>query len=115
MNRAHAEALRTEAAFASDERNGPCRFRPNAKQYEVCPCCGGSGTVVNPSIDCRGLSHEDFCEDPDFLEDYCSGVYDIRCNVCDGNRVIDPDHEPEERGWNPWNDPESRGELLMGA
>lgn len=55
--------------------------------YEVCSTCGGRGTHVNPSIDCDGLSAEDFGEDPDFREDYFSGAYDVPCYECHGRNV----------------------------
>jgi len=55
--------------------------------YEVCGTCDGKGSHVNPSIDSHGLSREDFDDDPDFAEDYFSGVYDIACNECHGRRV----------------------------
>jgi hypothetical protein len=56
--------------------------------FEVCPTCRGKGQHVNPSIDCNGLSAEDFAEDPDFAEDYFSGRYDVSCYGCNGKRVI---------------------------
>ena len=55
--------------------------------YEVCGTCDGKGTHVNPSIDSHGLSREDFDEDPDFRENYFSGMYDVQCNECRGKRV----------------------------
>lgn len=54
----------------------------------VCPVCDGEGTTVNPNIDAHGLTREDFAEDPDFAEDYSSGVYDITCAGCNGMRVV---------------------------
>ena len=57
-------------------------------KFEVCPTCRGKGTHVNPSIDCNGLTAEDFAEDPDFAEDYFSGRYDQTCNGCGGQRVV---------------------------
>ena len=58
----------------------------------VCHLCDGTGKVVNPSIDCNGLSADGFREDPDFLEDYGSGMYDIVCPRCGGRNVIaEPD------------------------
>jgi len=57
-------------------------------QFEVCPTCRGKGTHVNPSIDCNGLTAEDFAEDPDFREEYFSGAYDQVCNQCGGERVV---------------------------
>ena len=56
-------------------------------KLEVCPVCHGRGRHVNPSIDCHGLSQDDFDEDPQFEEDYFSGVYDVTCNHCKGRRV----------------------------
>jgi hypothetical protein len=63
--------------------------------YIVCPVCEGEGTTVNPNIDCNGLSAEDFRDDPDFAEDYMSGVYDITCKACNGLRVIKPERVEE--------------------
>lgn len=56
--------------------------------FEVCPTCNGKGKHVNPSIDCNGLTAEDFAEDPDFAESYISGMYDVPCYGCDGRRVV---------------------------
>ena len=56
--------------------------------YEVCPTCDGKGSHVNPSIDCNGLTAEDFYEDPDLAEDYFNGTYDVACYECNGNRVV---------------------------
>jgi hypothetical protein len=61
-------------------------------KWVLCPVCEGDGKTVNPAIDCNGLTAEDFREDPDFAEDYWSGVYDITCRACNGHRVV-----PEER------------------
>jgi len=54
--------------------------------WEVCSVCDGKGKHVNPAIDSQGLTSEDF-EDRDFEEDYLSGVYDVPCSCCHGNRV----------------------------
>ena len=59
-----------------------------ALKYEVCPTCEGKGKHVNPSIDCDGLTAEDFAEDPDFREEYMSGRYDVTCYGCKGKRVV---------------------------
>jgi len=68
-------------------------------KFEVCSLCQGKGTHVNPSIDANGLSSEDFYDDPDFAEDYLSGVYEQTCNNCHGKRVesvVDEDRcDPE--------------------
>jgi len=58
------------------------------KQFAVCPTCDGNGTHVNPSIDSEGISAEQFYEDPDFEEAYFSGVYDVACAECGGQRVV---------------------------
>jgi hypothetical protein len=52
--------------------------------WEVCGTCEGRGSHVNPSIDCNGLSAEDFAEDPDFAEEYMSGRFDVTCYGCNG-------------------------------
>jgi len=67
-----------------------------AMKYEVCDLCEGRGTHVNPSIDCCGLTREDFDEDPDFREDYVAGVYDVPCNRCGGKRVVPVVALPED-------------------
>ncbi len=53
-------------------------------KWQICPICDGDGTYVNPNIDSHGLTAEDFHEDPDFAEDYRSGVYDVSCQTCKG-------------------------------
>lgn len=58
-------------------------------RFEVCGQCKGKGVRVNPSIDSEGLTFEDFQNDPDFEESYFSGVYDIKCDHCDGKRVTE--------------------------
>lgn len=57
-------------------------------EFEKCLTCDGRGTHVNPSVDCDGLTGEDFYEDPDFMEDYFSGHYDVTCYGCGGNNVV---------------------------
>lgn len=56
---------------------------------EVCGRCEGSGKHVNPSIDEHGISPEEFDEDPDFREAYFSGRYDVPCEECHGNNVVE--------------------------
>jgi hypothetical protein len=56
--------------------------------WVVCDLCEGNGKVVNPSIDASGLSAEDFRDDPDFADDYRSGVYDIQCPQCRGRTTV---------------------------
>jgi hypothetical protein len=56
--------------------------------WAVCDLCRGKGSHVNPSIDCNGLTGEDFDEDPDFAESYMRGDYDVQCGQCNGRRVV---------------------------
>jgi len=75
-----------------EEHDIPVRFK-------VCGTCNGKGMHVNPSVDCNGLTADDFDEDPDFREEYCAGRYDVTCYECEGRRVnpvideerVDPD------------------------
>jgi hypothetical protein len=69
-----------------DEETGETLAFP--AKYEVCGTCNGKGTHVNPSIDCCGLTSEDFEDDPDFRENYMSGTYDVQCYECHGKRVV---------------------------
>ncbi len=69
-----------------DDEPQPTPVRVPIK-FEICGVCGGKGTHVNPSIDCGGLSREDFDDDPDFERDYFGGAYDVQCGGCGGKRV----------------------------
>ena len=57
-------------------------------KFVVCPTCEGKGTHVNPSVDSDGLTARDFDDDPDFKRDYMSGMYDVQCYECKGQRVV---------------------------
>lgn len=57
-------------------------------RWTTCDLCYGKGKVVNPSIDCGGLTRDDIDHDPGFEEDYFSGLYDITCPLCNGIRVV---------------------------
>jgi hypothetical protein len=50
----------------------------------ICPACKGEGSHVNPNIYAGGISAEDFYDDPDFFDDYMSGMYDVPCDACHG-------------------------------
>ncbi len=92
--------------FMTDESGKPFRL-PTHKI--VCPQCDGKGTMVNRSIDGQGITQsdrEDWADD-DFMEDYMNGVYDVRCDECYGNNVVDQvDYEslsPEiAKEWDEW-------------
>ena len=86
------EDLAGTAPFPDDwdgEVTVPCNV-------DVCDMCNGTGRVVNPSIDCGGLTDEDFYdEDPDFEEDYFSGAYDVSCPQCGGKgHTLEPLFSP---------------------
>jgi hypothetical protein len=76
---------KTMTATIDDGENEPIEVKC---KYVVCEVCNGKGSHVNPSIDSHGLSREDFDEDPDFRENYFSGMYDVPCNECKGSRVL---------------------------
>jgi len=54
---------------------------------EKCDRCDGTGTHVNPSIDGNGLS-EEAQSDPEFMEDYMGGFYDVPCSECKGEKIV---------------------------
>lgn len=56
-------------------------------EFAVCPACNGKGTHVNPSIDCHGITSDEFDDDPGFFDDYMNGTFDVVCYGCAGNRV----------------------------
>jgi len=53
----------------------------------ICSLCHGYGKVINPSIDCNGLTQEDFDQEPGFEDDYNIGMYDITCPQCKGKNI----------------------------
>jgi len=56
-------------------------------KFVVCDRCEGRGVH-----DCweGGMTGDEMAEQgPEYLDDYLSGVYDTRCTVCDGLRVIE--------------------------
>lgn len=60
-------------------------------KFELCNQCQGSGTMIDPSIDCNGLTSDDFDNDPDFESDYFNGVYNERCSACnqyEGRQIV---------------------------
>lgn len=61
--------------------------------WMICPACQGEGKCVNPNIDSNGLTAEDFADDPDFAEDYMSGLYDVTCGACNGRGSIRKSHK----------------------
>lgn len=60
---------------------------PLPMKREVCFRCNGEGTHDAWEGDIP--SDEIAAEWPEFYEDYKSGVYNVPCNVCHGNKVVD--------------------------
>jgi RecJ-like exonuclease len=57
-------------------------------KYEVCPVCEGKGTVLGSAF--RGVAlDQELVDDDEFMEGYLGGHYDVRCDECNGLRVID--------------------------
>ena len=71
--------------YLFDIEDGIARLRVSVS-YQVCSLCEGHGTHVNPSIDCNGLTEDDM-HDYEFMEDYRAGVYDVKCEQCNGRNV----------------------------
>ena len=57
-------------------------------KWVVCSRCEGKGTHTNPSVDGNGITPEEFAEDPNFMEDYINGVYDVQCSECRGRTTV---------------------------
>lgn len=77
----------TDEAVAAFDRRIAEIERTSVVEMRVCSICRGRGRMVNPSIDCGGLTREDF-DDPDFAEDYRAGRYNVTCSGCGGLRVV---------------------------
>lgn len=79
------QAAMTATFYVDDgeEKNPPLPHILHLK-WEVCGTCNGQGKHVNPSIDCHGISQEEFDDDPQFEEEYFSGTYDVECSECHG-------------------------------
>lgn len=57
-------------------------------KFEVCPECEGSGRVLGSAFRGQALE-QDLSDDPEFMEGYLSGFYDVQCEECHGLRVVD--------------------------
>lgn len=65
-------------------------------KFTLCPTCEGRGTHVNRNVDGHGITQDEMDElGPDFFEDYMSGVYDVRCETCNGLRVVPACEHPD--------------------
>jgi len=87
---------RTQPAPATTVLIGETEHQLPTK-WKVCSVCNGEGKHVNPSIDCDGISAEQFHDDPDFHDEYMSGTYDVTCYRCKGRtteQVVDWDQVP---------------------
>lgn len=57
-------------------------------RYEVCPNCEGRGTQCKLGA-MTGSEWAEAChDDPDFSDNYRSGMYDDVCHECSGLRVV---------------------------
>ena len=89
--------------------------------YEKCCNCNGSGSHTNPSIDGNGLS-DDLAGDPEFMQDYMSGGYDVQCTECHGFLLVPTSKDPRfEKALDDYYDIENQmdaeceAERRMGA
>lgn len=97
MSFAESQARLDAVNYHNDPRTGGEREAPTVwvddepvalpTKFDVCPVCEGNGTHVNPAIDAGGLS-SDAMDDPDFMDSYREGHYDITCDACAGRRVV---------------------------
>lgn len=81
--RAARERGRTFTVFIGDDET----VLPT--HFVVCPTCEGTGTHVNPSIDCGGRESpsDEWYGFPD-EDPYLTGVYDVQCFGCAGKNVV---------------------------
>jgi RecJ-like exonuclease len=56
---------------------------------EVCNRCQGYGSHTNPNIDGNGITQSEWAEwGQDEKEAYLNGEYDVSCEECHGNKVV---------------------------
>jgi hypothetical protein len=79
--------MKTKIDFHVLTKKGNWFTVPLPHVREVCPRCEGEGKHVNPNIDGHGLMASDF-DDPDFERSYFTGAYDVRCEQCEGEKVV---------------------------
>lgn len=98
------EIPKTEAELAADDARGDTDSSEFLTltipaKFVVCDRCEGVGSHTNPNVDGNGISAEEFEQDPEFRENYFSGLYDVACEECKGARVIAvPDEEQVDPG-----------------
>jgi len=81
-----AEVPDLEDLLEADSLDFPvCNF---PMKWAICSQCDGDGSHVNPSIDCGGITQDEFDEDPEFAEAYFSGRYDVSCKPCGGSGKV---------------------------
>lgn len=85
-------------------------------KFVVCPTCRGRSQYVNPAIDSHGLTQDDFDADPDFMDDYRSGRFNVRCEHCRGASVIPcPIRSDDLKRIMEWQDEEYDNLMTMEA
>ena len=86
--RAKADGGRTFSVFLVDSDGYETEVALPTR-FVVCPTCRGTGTHVNPSIDCGGRESpaDEWFGFPDD-DPYLNGEYDVPCYGCDGNNVV---------------------------
>jgi RecJ-like exonuclease len=69
-------------------------------KWGICDRCEGDGTTGNPAYNGLSCSGEFMQENPEFLEEYMDGKYDILCPSCKGSgKVLIPS---TDEGFNAW-------------
>lgn len=76
-----------ESLLDAEELNFPhCQF---PTKWAICDNCDGEGSHVNPSIDCGGITSDEWGEwDYEDRERYFSGAYDVTCKCCNGSGKV---------------------------
>lgn len=74
-----------------DDPDTPRETQAEMARWEICPDCEGEGKHVHDAL---SVPSEEYRDDPDFMEDYFSGAYDVRCERCDGTGKVRTDSDP---------------------
>jgi len=54
----------------------------------VCPDCEGKGTELQGGLKGLAFTQTDIELDPEFIQDMCSGRYDVACKSCKGSKIF---------------------------
>jgi len=90
--RPEPEVVKMKTVWIEDEAHEEGGYDvPLPTAMEVCPTCRGRGRHVNRAIDGNGITADEWWNewDDESREMYLTGGYDVVCEECDGQNVVE--------------------------